>query len=212
MSNAFPTWSGFGGPADDAWNIVLLGDVIVPGICSVKGLDCGLKHDKRKKRGQDGATSRDLGIEPSKFSIEVILTEDDWADWLDIFPKINPRTVGRLRQPVDITHPDVNLFGITQVRIVKISTEPPTARGGKVYKIQVEEWFDEATDQKQGPAKATAHYFPQVGFQKLDPKTGNVTTSPISGPYVADTDNMALRTFDDLPPDPASNSHNSSAL
>lgn len=201
MSNVFPTWSGAGGPADDAWNTVVLGDVALPGTCSVKGLDCGLKNEHRRKRGQDGATSRDLGVEPSKFTIEVILTEDDWPAWLVAFPKINPRTVGRLRQPVEITHPDVNLFGIQQVRIVKIQTEPPTARAGKVYKILVEEWFDEAKDQKKGPVKPKYHYVPQVGFTQLD-RNGNTYVSQTSGPFAIDPDNMNLRTFDDLPDEP----------
>lgn len=202
MSNAFPTWSGVGGTADDAWNTVILGDVTIPGVCSVKGLSGGLQAHTRRKRGKDFATSRDLGVKPSKFSIETILTEDDWPAWVEVVAKINPRTVGRVRQPREIVHPDVNLFGITQVRIVDIHSEPPTARGGKKYTIDVEEWFDEDKDIKKGPTKPKSAYFPQVGFTQLDNKTGELFTSPTSGPFVADPDNMALRTFDDLPDDP----------
>lgn len=202
MSNAFPTWSGAGGIADDAWNTVILGNVTIPGMCSVKGLDAGLKADKRRKRGADGATSRDLGIEPSKFTIETVLTEDDWPAWLVALPKINPRTVGRVRQPVEIVHPAPNMVGVTQVRIVKLQMDPPTARGGMLIKIQLEEWFGESKDIKQGPTQPSTQYYPKVGFQQFNNKTGDLYTSQAGGPFVADTDNMMLRTFPDLPAEP----------
>jgi hypothetical protein len=149
----FPTWTGSGGPADSAWRTCILGDVRLPGIVTVTGLSCGIDVKTKKSKGQDGVTSTDNGVEPSKFAIEVWLNERTWPEWLKAVPKIHPRRPGRQRQPVEIKHPEPNVLGITHIRILKLTGTPPTARGGKKYRIEVEEWFDEPKPVKKKPGK-----------------------------------------------------------
>lgn len=139
----FPTWTGSGGPGDAAWRTVILGDVALPGICTVSGLECGVDIDTKKAKGHDAPTSKDNGVEASKFWIEVWLTESTWPLWLAVVDKIHPRRPGRERAAVEIKHPEPNVLGITHVRILKVSGTPPTARGGKKYRIDVVEYFAE---------------------------------------------------------------------
>jgi hypothetical protein len=139
----FPTWTGSGGPADAAWNTVLLGNVKIPGICTVSSLKCGIDVKTKKAKGADGPTSTDNGVDASKFVIEVWLNESHWPDWLKVVGKIHPRRPGRKREPLEIKHPEPNVLGISIVRVLSITGSPPTGRGGKKYKIEVEEWFEE---------------------------------------------------------------------
>lgn len=140
-SGLFPGWSGAGGTSDAAWRQVVLGDVFLPGICTINGLKCGVDIDTKKAKGHDRPRSTDNGIDASRFSIEVWLTEKDWDAWLAVVDRINPRVV-RQRAPFEIIHPEPNSLGITHVRIVSLNGSAPTAKGGKKYLIEVEEWFD----------------------------------------------------------------------
>lgn len=140
-STVFPGWSGAGGTADAAWRQVVLGDVFLPGVCTINGLQCGIDVDTKKGKGHDRPHSTDNGVDASKFSIEVWLTERDWDAWLAVVDKINPRVV-RQRAPFEIIHPEPNSLGITHVRVVSLTGTAPTARGGKKYRIDVVEWFD----------------------------------------------------------------------
>ncbi len=193
-----PGWTGDGGPEDDAWNTIVLGDVYIPGMCTVSGLEGGLQNDRRPRRGKDGHRSRDLGIKLSKFCVDVWLTEDDWPLWLVIFPKINPRTVGRERRPVEVVHPEVNLMGITQVRIVNIKAYPPTARGGKRYVIDIEEWFAEPVDTKTaGSGKGELPKASQTA-KKGDPATMAAYVKSFQQPDVSHSAGRDVNDQDDL--------------
>ncbi|MFZ5891274.1 MAG: hypothetical protein ACOY0T_09510 [Myxococcota bacterium] len=145
---AYPTWTGSGGTRDAEWNTVVLGDVVLPGICTVEGLSCGINVNTKRAKGQDGPRSKDNGIEPSKFVIHVWLAEKHWGAWQAIVDRIHPRRPGRQRQPVEIKHPEPNVLGITHVRIISFIGEAPTGTRGKKYRIVVEEWFDEPKEVK----------------------------------------------------------------
>jgi hypothetical protein len=124
------------------WDTCLLGDAIIPGIVSVSGLKCGLDVDTKKAKGADLPTSTDNGIKANRFKLHVWITASQYPEWLAALPTFNPLRPGRARQPLGIIRPDVNELGIRNVRVIEIESEPPTARGGKRYTIEVEPWFD----------------------------------------------------------------------
>ncbi len=163
-----PTWSGSGGVADAAWRTVVLGGIHLPGLCSVTSMKAGIDVDTKKAKGSDGVTSKDNGVKPSQFSIEIQLTERDWPAWLAVLPKIHPRRIGRERMPVEIRHPEPNVLGIQYVRILEIYGSPPTAKGGKKYRIEVEEWFDAPK-----PVKKPANGKEVPGHIKAEKYTGD---------------------------------------
>lgn len=143
-ASEYPGWTGADGPGSaDAWNTVVLGEVVLPGVCTVEGLTCGVNVNTKRAKGQDCPTSKDNGIEPAKFAIHVWLAEHHWKAWQSVVGKIHPRRPGRARQPLEIVHPEPNVLGISQVRVISFTGEAPTAAKGKRYKIVVEEWFDE---------------------------------------------------------------------
>lgn len=178
----FPTWTGSGGPADDAWRTVILGNVRIPGLCTVSSLKCGIDVKTKKAKGADGPTSQDNGVDASKFVIDIWLNEKSWPEWLKVVGQIHPRRPGRKRAPLEIKHPEPNVLGITLVRILSITGTPPTARGGKKYRIEVEEWFDEPKPVKKPNGKEvpetikSGDYFgdPNVLARKLAQQQGYV--------------------------------------
>jgi hypothetical protein len=149
MSQEFPSWVSDNYLDAQSWNQVALGDVYLPGLCSIEGLDVGIDVDHKKKKGSDQPKSDDQGIRPSRFAIKVWLTAKDWPLWLDVLPTFHPRRPGRARQPVEIVHPDPNSLGIKFVRVVSIKPGQSTAKGGKVIQIECIEWFDTPADTKK---------------------------------------------------------------
>jgi hypothetical protein len=148
-----PGWTGAGGTADAAWNTVQLGDIILPGICTVTGFDAGQDVDVKKQKGSDGATLEDNGKDPAEGKIEVQINEALWPAWQKIIPRIHPRTPGASRAPREILHPKPNVLGIRDVYVRKIGIEGPTARGGMKIVLDVIEWFPKPKAVKKAAGK-----------------------------------------------------------
>jgi hypothetical protein len=182
----FPSWID----DPDAWDRVQIGDIFLPGICTVLGLETGIDVDIKKTKGKDGATSEDNGIDPAEFDIEVHLVDaDDWRAWLLVFPKINPRRPGAARQPQEIMHPEPNSLGISQITITKVRAAPPSPRGGKKYVIHVQEFFPAPKPANKAKAKQVKHtdnsiYFgdPQALANHMNQQSGFVPYPPPSDP------------------------------
>lgn len=169
MAAPIPGWTGE--TADDAaWNTVYLGDVQIPGFCSIRGLKVGVNVDTKTAKGSDQPTSTDNGLKPAEFTIDVWLNRSHWDEWQRVFPSFNPRRPGRERGPLIIIHPDCAALEITTVRVLSVETSGPTANGGKRYAINCVEWFDkpkpvkkkteETPKGQQGP-NTTVVYGPQ---------------------------------------------------
>lgn len=131
--------------SDAAWDTVLIGNVFLPGICTVEGLEVGLDIDVQKRKKKEKAHIRDNGLSPCAFEIIVELTAAQWKDWVAILPTILPKE-GGVRTPLAITHPIVNVNGINDIYIHKIRYDAPSARKGMKIVIKVAEWFEEEKD------------------------------------------------------------------
>ncbi len=130
------------------WNSPILGEVKLPGFWSVQGLEVAIEEQVKKAKGSDQPTSKDLGVEQSKFKLVGEMNTSHLAAFEGVLGQINPRRPGRERAPVGIIHPLVNLFGITAIRIGKISTDQPKAGKPWVVTIGVAEWFDAPKETK----------------------------------------------------------------
>lgn len=148
QSGAIPGWT-----TAAEWNTVILGDVVLPGCCKVKGLKVGIEVETKKAKGSDQATSKDLGLDPAKFHIDVQMNESQWREFQAGLPLWNPRRPGRARAPVSIVHPWPNTFGIKSIRILAVEGDQPTAKAGANITIQVEEWFDAPKPTKNASKK-----------------------------------------------------------
>lgn len=144
MSESIQGW--IDNPA--AWNEVYLADIKLPGIASVGDIECGPRFDKQTRRKREGTKLRDNGIEPAKFTIELLMTGAQWGDWRTVIPKIWSVAPTNARQPFTIKHPLPNSMGVDTVYILKIAPGAPTAKGGFKVKIKVEQWFPELPEAK----------------------------------------------------------------
>jgi hypothetical protein len=140
MGATIPGWTGAGGEADKAWNTVYLGDVQIPGMCTVNGLSVAVNVDTKTAKGSDQPTSTDNGAKASEFTIDVQLKPEHWPEWQRVLPTFNPRRSPR--KPLSVVHPDVNHFQIEHVRVLRIESRAPSAVGGKRFTITCQEWFD----------------------------------------------------------------------
>src|SRR5688500_9115126 len=152
-SSEQPGWTGRGGVADAAWNTVQLGDIILPGVCTVTGFDAGQDVDVKKQKGSDGATLEDNGKDPAEGKIEAQINEALWPAWQKIIAKIHPRMPGAARAPREIIHPKPNILGIRDIYVRKISIQGPTARGGMKITIDCIEWCPKPKSVKKAAGK-----------------------------------------------------------
>lgn len=132
-----PDWT-----IDEAWDVLVLGEVRVPGVARVKvTLPSGL--DKKKPKGGGKARIRDLGAQPAELSIEVQLLPEEMAEFeARIVPKLRARSVGGVAQKLSITHPNAALWGVNQVKIGKVGSPMPSSGGGYVIEFEAIEHVD----------------------------------------------------------------------
>lgn len=147
---SIPYW----GDDEKAWNSVPLGDVVVPGICSVVA-DKGRNVEIKKTKGQDGHTMTDNGTTVGKVTITTtIVNREQWQLWQAVRERIDPVKQGGARTPLEIQHPEAQDRGIQNVYVKHIKGAPPTARGAKTFVIECEEWFPQPKPTKATTSKA----------------------------------------------------------
>jgi hypothetical protein len=142
-----PAWDG-SHPNSKDWDNPILGESKLPGFWRVEGLDVGIEEQVKKAKGSDQPTSKDLGTEQAKFKLVGEMNTRHLPAFDGVIDQINPRRPGRERAPVGIIHPLVNRFGITAIRIIKITTDQPKAGKPWVITIHVGEWFDAPKETK----------------------------------------------------------------
>ena len=145
------TWKEYVGTS---WDICQLGDVFLPGVITIEDFEYGVDIDIQKKRKKEKCRIRDNGLAPCAFSIKIELRGSQWADWQKVLPSIQPRREGAVRAPMPIVHPLPNAYGVRDIYVHKIKTDPPSARKGMIITIKVAEWFEEEKDTK-GAKKGT---------------------------------------------------------
>ncbi|MFO7181076.1 MAG: hypothetical protein DIU78_020420 [Pseudomonadota bacterium] len=151
-----PGWPGAGGSADLAWNRVQLGSYVLPGVCTVTGLEVGQALDVKKQKGNDGAVLEDNGLDPAKFNIEVQFNEELWPAFQEVLPKIDPRRPGAARSPLEIVHPLTSFLNIREIVVRKVRPSPPSARGGMKWVLECIQWFAAPKPKKTGAVKNAA--------------------------------------------------------
>lgn len=134
-----------------AWNLCKLGDVVLPGISTVRVVK-KRKLDKKRSRGRDGIKLKDNGCEATVEIELVIFNEALWTEYQRIYPHFDPQRAGGERAPLQIFHPEPNSKGIDVVYIEEINGEPPEPGGKKIEVIRCSQWFPELKETK---SKAT---------------------------------------------------------
>lgn len=172
------------------WDYVQLGEVFLPGVCTIEDFEYGQDIDVQKKRKKEKARIRDNGLAPCSFNIKIEMTAAEWPAWLKILPFIQPRREGGTRKPLAITHPLPNSHGVRDIYVHKIKVESPSARAGMVIVIKVAEWFEEEKDAKttkkvEAPARPIR---PTLFAAGAGNRVSNLGESP---PPTVDADSVA---------------------
>lgn len=137
-----PFWGGVT-EAEHLWDYCWLGEGWIPGWVKVD-VEKARDIDIQKQKGTDGAHLSDEGYVPAKVRILVHhQTPTEWRDWQAFLPKIDPQKVGGLKAPLDIYHPETQVYQVNQVTVEKISSTAPIAKSPKVTTIECLQWFPE---------------------------------------------------------------------
>lgn len=149
---AIPYWGDDPDEGEDpearSWDFCWLGDDFLPGLSTVKVSDNGREIQKKKSKGKVGATLTDNGVGPATVTITLrIWTSAQYAAWLPIRKRIDPKNPGAIRAPTRIRHPETDEAQIKGVYVTQIEATPPTANG-RTYTITCTEWFPQPKDVK----------------------------------------------------------------
>lgn len=168
---------------DVSWDLLVIADLEFVGFATLIG---GMDRDIqiKKPKGADGATMTDNGYNPAKFSITLKLVEQvDWDAYQnDLLPQIHPRRKGGSRTPVIVTHPAINVNGVSRVYFTQIGMPEIGSDKIATVKLQCVEWFPAPRVVKKAAGKgATA---PDAGNAGSDVTKafGNAVFGPLSTP------------------------------
>ena len=191
-SKGVPFW----GDDPGTWDSVEIAGVELPGLAEVDG-DVEMRVDLKETPGAKGAKHTLLGWKPSQVTITLrIWTAEQLALWVSIAKQLRPLVAkGGTNQPkpVDIYHPNLEIFGIYQVTITKIGflrPEGSAAQGVRTVTMQGLEFrYDAGTPTTPKTAEfdfGTNHDTQTVDAQKLasrrenpfPPSQSGTTTNP----------------------------------
>lgn len=144
---SLPDWN-----VEDAWDVLYLGGTWIPGVARVHvTLPSGL--DVQKPQGGKGASIADDGAPPATLTIEIEFVDNETLnDFARVVPLLRPVAKGKARDPLEITHPNAQLWGIDVVTIADISSPSPSPGGSMIITINAVQWFPAPTPAKK-PAK-----------------------------------------------------------
>jgi hypothetical protein len=99
--------------------------------------------DIQKAKGGKGAVIQDNGDPPAKVKITFLLQGGDFEEFRDfIIPLLRPRDSSSGRPPLEIEHPECELWGVSRIIIGDISSDPPESGGQKKITVDAVEWDD----------------------------------------------------------------------
>lgn len=131
-----PDWTRTG-----EWDVLTLGGKAMPGVARVE-VDIGSGLDVQKSRGSRRACVKDTGTPPAEVSIELVLLPENMAAFEAVLPTINPRSATASKVGLSIGHPNAKLWGISMVKIGRISSPMPSNGGMFVVKIRAIEHIE----------------------------------------------------------------------
>jgi len=151
--SGLPYWDDRDDPL--AWDTLWLGDEMWPGLAEISGAGVSRKIDVKKSKNTDGATIKDEGYQPAKLTITITIYSLRQYDELKrLLPMVHPKRKGGVRAPLEISHVQANLLGITQIYIDKIAPpkKPDRGKGLMVLSMSAIEWVPTPKPVKKGGA------------------------------------------------------------
>ena len=141
------------------WRTLFLGKWSFPGYIYDHNVDITWDFSVPKEKGKNSAKAVCQGQLPKIFNIVVCLSaKDDWLRFLPIAKDIGNLGLSGDEKPLPITFPEANMWGINQVKLMKVSTRYPDPRVGYLVALSLME-HREPTDTKSSdvPEKAASN-------------------------------------------------------
>jgi len=137
-------------PVEDpqAWAIVALADMDLPGYATFEGLASEADVDVQKSKGKDKAKFKDNGAKPAEFVINIAFIPAFQAKLEEICAIIHPNKAGGERRPVSIRNARTSFLGINSVYIRKIVPPEYDSKGLGSMSIGVMEYVAEPKETK----------------------------------------------------------------
>lgn len=120
-----------------AWDRLVLGDIMVPGVWEIDsgGIECVL--DKKKTKGKNGASIKDQGTEPTKLSCRgQFYSRQEWATMQEVVEYLRPRSATGKAGPLTISHPVASFLGVKVVVVKRIGV--PKLNNNGIAEMQIE--------------------------------------------------------------------------
>ena len=138
-----PDWS-----IEPDWDLLILGGTAIPGRTKLDYTgDSGL--DIQKPKFGVGATITDEGTPPQLFEAETVLANiDQLIEFQKVIPMLKPVAKGRARDPLEIIHPQAELWKVNVITVGKISAPSPVGGGSYTVTYSLHEWAPPVTVKK----------------------------------------------------------------
>ncbi len=149
-----PFWGEVVNNGATYWDLIIIADLEFLGFAELTG---GVSRDIQvnKPKGSDGATITDNGYKPAQISVTLkLVTQLDWDEYQEILlPAIHPRRKGGPRTPVVLTHPALNVLGVTRIYFTSIGA--PKIGSDKIGTVELKaiEWFPAPKPVKKAAGK-----------------------------------------------------------
>jgi hypothetical protein len=182
------------------WDYVVLGGQVVPGVAIVD-VSMGTGLDIQKPKGGKRATIVDDGDPPAEVEIKLLLQSDDMEAFRDfIMPILREPGKNGGRQPLEISHPNCELWGIDTIAVGNISSPSPQSGGLMTITINATEWVA-APEPVKAPTKVLTNDGAETPYASssdtyYDPNYGNA--GPAAPSYYEPAGSGAAPTADDI--------------
>lgn len=144
-----PDWSRV-----EDWDVLRLGGQVMPGVAQVT-VDLGSGLDVKKPKGARRATIRDEGAPPATLRVEIELLHGEMAAFESVKKLLRPRSVDGAREPLEISHPQAQLWGINVVTVGEVSAPMPSRGGTYLVSFTCVEWAPAPTRVKKAKKSPT---------------------------------------------------------
>lgn len=171
-------------PQASVWDLLILGGEPVPGVARVE-VTPGSGVDVQKPRGSKRAYVEDEGDPPDELSIEITLTPAEAKLFRDkIVPLIKPRNKSGGREPLEISHPQAEFWGIGVIMVGPIRAPQPAPGGFMKISMRAWEWVDKPAEVKtSGQVKSGDSDTEKTKFPINVPTAATALDAAISGDY-----------------------------
>ncbi len=129
----------------EAESSIALSNVLLSNMASISS-KLQNKFDFQKKKGENFARTRFLGIEPAKFRVSwTVYPEEEETFWRDVVPQLREKTLRAAAAPKNVKCRQINNLGIRQVVVTDVDIAAPNAKDGREVTCELQEWVKTTT-------------------------------------------------------------------